>query len=447
MQQSSATLLIAAAALAAGCSHGVNAENAAAGPVTLVVQTDAALEVVLVGKPQRKTLQLVTSQPARIEAFQQAPIHSKLAAYVEEVFVDYGDEVRQDQPLVKLAAPELDADVAQKNALVAQAKAEQTQAEAGATAAKAAVVTARSQVAQAEARLEKAKADVHLWMLKSKRFEELARGGSVNQQLVEETAQSYAAAQAANKEAALAIDAALAAVAQGEAQAAKAQADVKAAGSRVVVAYANLTHAEALRSYLTIKAPFAGVVTRRQVDPGHFSQPGPNGTTLLVVARTDRVRVFTAIPEMEAAHVDVGDNVTIEVQSLKGEAFPGRVDRTSFAIDAASRSLDTIMDIDNEHGRLRPGMYATARLTLAERKDVLTLPSAAVIRQGKETLCFRLEHGKATRQLIELGVRVGDDFEITSGLDEDDAVILNKSASLQDGQEVQALQPPPSGSR
>src|SRR5262245_58445197 len=70
-----------------------------------------ALEVVMAGKPARKTLTLTTTQPARIEALEQAPIYSKLSAYVGQVLVDYGDKVKKDDPLLKLVAPELDTDL------------------------------------------------------------------------------------------------------------------------------------------------------------------------------------------------------------------------------------------------------------------------------------------------------------------------------------------------
>ena len=212
----------------------------------------------------------------------------------------------------------------------------------------------------------------------------------------------------------------------------------------MLVAEANLAHVEALRSYLTIKAPFAGVVTSRHVDPGHFVQPATgNGTKLLVIARFDKMRIFAAIPELEAASVDLGDPVTVDVQSLRGAEFKGQVTRTSFALDDASRSLETIVDIDNADGRLRPGMYAIARLTLAERKDALALPAAAVVRQDKQAFCYRLVDGKAVKTPLQLGVRVGDDFEITGGLSDNDQVILNKASSLKDGQSVEATKPPP----
>ncbi len=427
-----------------GCGHAVNAEHAAVPPVTLVAQTGGSLEVVMAGTPIRKSLTLISTQPARIEAFEQTTIRSKLAAYVGEVLVDYGDQVKKDQPLVKLVAPELDAEVAQKNALLGQAQAELVQAESGLKAAQAAIATAKSAVVQAAARIEKTEADVLFWKLKCQRFSDLATGGSLNKQLVEETEQNCSAAQSAHKEALAAIEAAKAGVTQSEAQAAKAVADVEAARSRVLVAEANLAHVESLRSYLTIKAPFAGVVTSRHVDPGHFVQPAAaSGTKLLVIARSDRMRIFAALPEIEAASVDVGDPVTVDVQSLRGAEYKAQVTRTSFALDDASRSLETIIDIDNADGRLRPGMYATARLTLDEREDALTLPGAALVRQGKEAFCYRLVDGKAVKTPLQLGIRVADDFEITSGLSDNDQVILNKATALKDGQSVEAAAPAP----
>jgi HlyD family secretion protein len=420
--------------LFAGCSPSVTAQPNSASPA------GGALEVVMAGPPTRKPLALISTQPARIEAIEQAPIHSKVAAYVAEVAVDYGDKVTKDQPLIKLSAPEMDAELAQKNALLAQAKAELVQAQSAQRAAEAAIVTAKSQATQFQARLERTQSDVERWRLQSARIQDLATSGSVTRQLQEETHQNFAAAQAAHKESTAAIESAQAVVVQTEAQSAKAAADVEAAQARVQVAAANLAHAQALLSYLTVKAPFAGVITNRNIDPGHFVQPaGASGQPLLVVARVDKMRIFVAIPEVEVAFADLGDDVLIEVQSLRGEALQGKVTKTSFALGKSSRALDAIIDIENAEGRLRPGMYATAKITLAERKDALTLPIAAVVRQGREAFCYKLIGGKAAKTPLTLGIQAQGDFEITAGLSENDTVILNKASSLKDGQPVDVL--------
>jgi hypothetical protein len=80
-------------------------------------------------------------------------------------------------------------------------------------------------------------------------------------------------------------------------------------------------------------------------------------------------------------------------------------------------------------------------LKLDEHQDVLTLPAAAVVRQDKEAFCYRLIDGKATKTLVQLGLRVGDDWEITSGIAEGDTVILNKAGTLKDAQPVEVLKP------
>jgi len=398
------------------------------------------LEVVLTGKPPRKTLTLMSTQPARVEALEQAPIHSRLADYVGEVLVDFGDKVKKDQPLLKRLAPERDADVEQKRALLEQTRAHLLQAEAGVKAANAAVATAESKAIQIEAGIERAKADVSRWRLEFSRVSSLANSGSLNRQLVDETQQKLGSSEASFKEAAAAIEAAKAGIAQAQAEVAKAAADVTAAKAQIRVAEANLAQSVAEYSYLTLKAPFDGVVVSRHVDPGHFVQPASASTRpLFLIAKTSKLRLYVSIPEIEAPLIDLGDAVTIEVPSLRGADIKATVTRTSFAVDSANRSLEVIIDLDNADGRLRPGLYATAKITLQEQKEALALPTAAVVRQGKEAFCYRLIGGKAVKTPLQLGIKVGDDLEVTSGITDADKVILNKAASLKDGQAVEEL--------
>ncbi len=238
-----------------------------------------------------------------------------------------------------------------------------------------------------------------------------------------------------------AIDAAKAVVQQSQALVAKAAADVEAAKAHVKVAEANIGQVEAMRSYLNVKAPFAGVVTQRRVDPGHFVQPAAgNMPPLLTIARNDKLRVFVAVPESEVAYVDVGDAAIIDVSSVRGAVIEGKVTRTGFALDVGSRSLETIIDLENAEGRLRPGLYATVKITLQEAKDVLTLPSAAIVRQGKEAFCYRLIGGKASKTPVQVGIKVGDDNEIVRGVTASDTVILNKASALNDGQAVNVVE-------
>ena len=146
----------------------------------------------------RKSLKLISVQPARVEPIEQTPIQSKIAAYVAEVAVDFGDAVKKDQPLIKLKAPELDAELVQKQALLEQAKAELVQAESSVKAADAAIATAKSKVTQSQAAIDRSQADVGLRESEHQRIEELATNGSVNRQLLDEAQQKLRAAEASS---------------------------------------------------------------------------------------------------------------------------------------------------------------------------------------------------------------------------------------------------------
>src|SRR5262245_13121216 len=209
--------------LLSGCDAPVAADhNQPSAPLA----SGAAVETVVAGPPVRKSLKLVSVQPARVEPIEQTPIQSKIAAYVAEVVVDFGDVVKKDQPLVKLRAPELDAELVQKQALHEQAQAELVQAESGAKAALAAIATAKSQVARSDAAIDRCQADVQLRQSEHERIEQLANGGSVNRQLLDEARQKLAAAESSLTESRAAKDSAQAAVEQAKADAAKADADV-----------------------------------------------------------------------------------------------------------------------------------------------------------------------------------------------------------------------------
>ena len=394
-------------------------------------------EVVLAERPTRKTLTLATTQPARIEPLARAPLASKLVAHVSEVLVDYGDRVEAGQLLVRLAAPEVDAQVARAQAEVVHARARVAQAEAAQRSAQAAVETARAQMRQASAAVARHEAELQRWKSEHARTQQLAASGALSPQLVEEVQQKHLAAQAAVAEARAAVESAQAHHQEAEAQVLKAAADVQAAAAQLQVAQASLTQALASQSYLQITAPFEGVVVERRVDPGHLVQPG--GPPLLTIAQVRTMRVWVAVPEMEAPHVDVGDPLTLEVPALAGRAFPGTISRTSFALADANRTLLAIADVDNPQGLLRPGMYATARIVLAQRADVLALPLSAVVRQPKAAHCFRVVSGKAVQTPVELGLVTGEEVEIVAGVSEQDLVVMNKASMLADGQPIAVL--------
>jgi RND family efflux transporter MFP subunit len=426
--------------LTSGCSNDGVVPAAAAGESGKPGQQ---LEKVLAGRPVRKTLVATTSQPARIEAFEETPLFAKLAGYVDEVHVDIGDEVKKDQLLVSLRIPEFADDVQRKQALLAQAEAEVAQAAANVDAVKAAAETAAASVAEAAAGVSRAEADLKRWTAELNRIQQLAKGGSVTQKLVDESQSQLDVARASQEAATARVQLAEAATREAKAMIAKAEADYAAAKARLEVAKADLAHAQTMLSYATIKAPFDGVVTRRSIDTGHFVQPATGSSKpLFVIARADRVRVFIDIPEMDAGLANKGDPVVLDVQSLKGKKLSSPVARTSWSLDETNRSLRVEVDVHNEHASLRPGMYATGTLELDRRENAVTIPAAAIVRIDGATYCCVVNDGKITRRPVELGLRSGADIEILAGIDEQDVIVVARADGLKDGQPVEIIQSP-----
>jgi RND family efflux transporter MFP subunit len=423
--------------IVAGCSHETGAAAATANKAT-----SSSIERVLAGHPQRKNLVRTTTQPARIEAFEETPLFAKLAGYVETVRVDIGDAVKTDQPLVTLRIPELRDEVEQKKALVAKAEAEVKQSEATVSATKAAFDTATAKIVETKAGVARATANLARWSAEYERIKSLASNRSVTDKLVDETQSQLAAAEAARDEAEAAVQSAEASAREAQAMIAKADADLAAALARLKVAQTDVARAETMLGYTIITAPFNGVITLRTVDTGFFVQPasGVGAKPLLEVARTDKVRVYIDVPEMEAGLVDNGDMVTLRVQALPDANLKAPIARTSWSLDAGNRALRAEVDVNNDGTKLRPGMFANATIELDTRANVLTLPVDAVVRNEKETYCCRIESERIVHQPIKFGLRAGSDIEVVDGISQDSLIVLARPQGLAQGQQVQVIE-------
>jgi RND family efflux transporter MFP subunit len=433
---SACTLLAMTVPATVGCGSHPPAANQGATDI-------AQREQVIAGKAERKTLTLSTTQPGRIEAFEETPLYAKVAGYVDHVLADIGDVVRKDQVLAKLAVPELVDDLDQRDALVAQAEAEVKQAGSAVEAAVAAAQTAESRIAESEAGIARCEAEHDRWKSEYARIQELAAKGSVTKRLEEETLNQARAAEAAKREAVAKVESARAAYYEAQANVGKSRADQGAAEARLQVAKALLARARTMLAYTEIKAPYDGMITRREVDTGHFVQPATAGDAkpLFVVARMDKVRIFVEVPELEAPYVDAGDPAQVRVQALETMRFDAQVVRTSWSLLEVNRSLRAEVDVPNPSGLLRPGMYATVTIRLDERSDALILPAVSILREGDKTYCMCVESGRIQKRPVELGLRSGGEVEVTSGVDADCEVVLKGPEALKAGQQVR-LTPP-----
>ncbi|HEV7998578.1 MAG TPA: efflux RND transporter permease subunit [Planctomycetaceae bacterium] len=439
---------------ASGCQH------AAEIPATVEVSASTApapasedLVRARVVRPARKTLVKRIEQPGQIDAFARTPVLAKVSGYVRRVLVDIGDHVygpkfdergnltHSAQVLAELWAPELEETWKQKQAVVAQTVAEIEQAQAAIQVAQAARASAESEVAQAQAATQRDDAAVKRWESQFRRMTELAASKSIEPKLVEETQEQLRGAHAALDSAEAHTAGARAKLREALAHVEKTKADLKTAESRRRVAEATEAKARAERDYLTIGAPFDGIVTARNVDPGHLTRVGgtPADTPLFVVVDPSVVRIFVDVPESDAVRIQSGQEAEVRVPALAGELFRGHVARTAWLLAAATRTLRTEIDVPNPEGRLRPGMYAQAILPITEQKNGFVLPASAVVGRGAQAFCLGVDdQGQVRRIALKAGVEASGEVEVLAGLSGGERVIRANPAAYREGQRVAA---------
>jgi len=401
----STALLPLMLSMTAGCQRQAQARSPGA--------SEREATMVSTVRPQRQTLQRPVEQPGQIEGFERTDLVVKISGYVKKLHVDIGDHVTKDQVLADIWIPELVEELNQKDATVGQAEAEVVQAQRSLAAAEANLTKAEALLQLAQAGKTRAEASMVRWQAEINRVRTLVRTRAMDDQSLDTTTDSFKSAEAAVAESKATILSADAARIESAAQRDKAIADVKVAESRLRVAKADRARTAATLGYATVRAPYTGVVTKRWVDSGAFLQPSASGSgqTIFSVVRTDPVRIFVDVPESAAADVRPGMAARIRVQALAEQEVEGRVTRTSWALDPQARTLRTQIDLPNEDGRLRPGMYATARL-LVEQRDLMTVPADAVLTLDDQPFVMRVEQGKALRTPVKTGVRQGSRLQV-----------------------------------
>ena len=276
-----------------------------------------------------------------VHAYYEAEIQARATGYIKELQADIGDYVDAGAVLAVIDVPEMQKQHETIEARIARFEAEQQRAEAGVELASANVRSVEAKLDQARSELNRADASLVAAEAEFKRTQDLVERQSLERRMLDEVRKKRDS-QLANKEAvSSAITAAEADVAVSKAQQASAEADVRAAESETAIARRQLEELEVLIEYAELKAPFAGVVTRRTVDPGDLvRQDSPDRGALFVVSHIEKVRVRMPVPEADAASVNVGDAVSLRFPSFPNEdALTATVSRVSGSLDPSTRTM------------------------------------------------------------------------------------------------------------
>jgi HlyD family secretion protein len=400
---------VLAALVTPGCHHEEEAHYTSVGepPTVRLVQ------------PEVRKIVRVIGQPSFVESYERSAVYPKMNAYIQEWKVDIGDKVEKGQVLATLFVPELVEDHGTRKATVVL---DQERI----ALAREVVVVARADVQAAEARLEEAKADlasyvaeVDRWDSEVKRLRNEVVRGVVNPQDLLQSTNRWKASIASRDASRATVMKADAELLSRRAALSKAEVDVRVAEADLKVAESEEKRLKAWVGYLTLPAPFPGVIVSRNANTFDFVLPStgdpsadaniphlsPSGAAapIYVVDRTDIVRIFVDIPEQDANSVQIGSRASVLVKAYRDQPIPAAVTRTSWALNVNSRTLRAEIDLPNPGSRLLPGMYAYAKVII-ERPNVRALPVSALMRVGEKTFCWRYEDGHAQRIEVQTGV-------------------------------------------
>jgi RND family efflux transporter MFP subunit len=211
------------------------------------------------------------------------------------------------------------------------------------------------------------------------------------------------------------------------------------AQANLAAADANVRRLEQLEGFKKVYAPFSGVLTRRNVDPGALINAGAqaSGRELFDIARVDPLRVYTSVPQAYAPSIKVGANTYVTLQEFPGQKFSAKVARTAEAIDKNTRTLLTEVDVPNKDGRLLPGSFGEVHFAIGSNVNKVTVPVNAMLfrAQGAQVAVVGPDN-KVQLRPINIGKDYGTSLEVLDGVTVNDLVIINPPDSLEDGQMV-----------
>lgn len=200
-------------------------------------------------------------------------------------------------------------------------------------------------------------------------------------------------------------------------------------------ANAKLQRLREMQEFKRITAPFSGVVTVRNVEHGALIEAGSDSDKELYrVAEVARLRIRLRVPQASLRAMQPGVNATVLVAEFPDRNFAGRVTRTAGALDPASRTLLTEIELSNQDGTLLPGLYAQVRFNLPHPEGTVLVPTNAIRIDAAGARVAAVGEDSTVKLLpVSLGRNLGTQMEVLSGLSPDTRVVLNPGDELEDG--------------
>ena len=356
---------------------------------------------VAVARAQEGPLPL--SLPGSVLPFDQARIYARATGYIAERRVDIGSRVRERDLLLRIAAPDLDHQLAEAEARLGQMQ---------------------GALDQARAALQQARSDASLAEATNARTSRLADHGWETKQNADNTRLGLASKVAA---------------------VASAEAGVKVAEANLKAQQATVQRLEQLTEFEKVEAPFSGVITARNVDNGDLvkADDSSGGTPLFTLQRDDVVRVQVNVPQSGAVGLKDGLVAKVHVPELPDRSFEGKVARNASALDAASRTMLVEVDVPNPDGVLRSGLYVIVDFAIPRPLPTVVIPAEALLFNADGLRVAVVdEQDRVHLRPVSVYRDYGTTLELRDGLKGGERVALTPPADIAEGQQVKiAMQP------
>ncbi len=429
-----ALLLAASALLAAGCGSANSAANNASNQPTTIAVTTAQAVIRPIPSYIEATGNLVSDA--------QTDVAPAVSGKIVEVNFDIGSYVQQGAVLVRLdsrdAAIRLEqarSQAEQQRKAVAQAEANVAQSSAsfkqtldrlGIRDGETFRIENFSQVKSVSAQLELAEKEYQ-------RTQRLLESGDVSRSIFDQRRSQRDALIGQLDEARSNAAVAIQAINIARTAVDTARANVSSARAAVATAETQIDQAQKAVSDTVVNSPISGYVAERNADVGEYISPNTPNAKIATIVRTSTLRVRIDIPEQEVGKVATGEGISLQTSSYPDRNFAGTIVRMAPSLNATARTLTVEAEVQNVDGLLKPGQFATVRITQSKPEPAVMIPVAAVKTAGETNSVFIVKDGAAREQLVQLGLLENDMIQVKVGVIEGDVVAVSNLNLLTDG--------------
>ncbi len=212
-----------------------------------------------------------------------------------------------------------------------------------------------------------------------------------------------------------------------------AEAQVAAARSAVATAQTQVEQARKAVNDTAIYAPISGYVSERTADPGEYLSPQAPNTKIGTIVRTSSLRMRIDVPEQSIGKVAVGQGISLQTSAYPDRNFAGTVVRILPNVNVTARTLVVEAEVDNGEGLLKPGQFATVRITQSKPEPAIMVPVTAVKAEGDINKVYIVKDGAAREVLVQTGLLENGMIQIKTGIAEGDVVATSNVSTLYDG--------------